>query len=199
MKRIDLPDPHLEGDIEELLYGRRSIRKFTDTPLELTDLSALLWASIGKSQFRRTVPSAGARYPLELFVLVGEVNGVETGFYSYEHIEHRLECINDDDLREELCDAALTQRFIEVAPLNLIIAADFERTTDRYGDRGARYVHMEVGHVGQNVYLACEALGLGTVAVGAFNDERVREVLDIVLDPLYIMSVGHKDLNMLTR
>lgn len=199
MKTIDLPDPHFEGEIDEILYGRRSIRKFSEEPLETSDVSAILWAGMGNAQFRRTVPSAGACYPLELYAVIGDAAKIETGFYHYDYIEHRLELINDEDPREELCSASLGQKFMETAPLDIVIAADFERTTMRYGKRGRRYVQMEVGHVGQNIYLAAETLGLGTVAVGAFDDERVKEALELLLDPLYIMPIGHKDLNILNR
>ncbi|MCD6467091.1 MAG: SagB/ThcOx family dehydrogenase [Methanomicrobia archaeon] len=201
MKNIKLPAPHFEDrmNIEEALYGRRSIRKFLETPIEINEVSKILWAAMGKSQFRRTVPSAGARYPLELYVLIGNVKGINTGFYYYDWLEHSLEFIDKEDLREKLCHASLNQDFILKAPIDIIIAADFERTITRYGERGTRYVYMEAGHVGQNIYLVCEALNLGTVAVGAFRDEEVKEVLNIVLDPLYIMPIGHKDLNILNK
>ena len=201
MKNIKLPAPHFEEhmNIEEAMYGRRSIRKFLETPLEINEVSKILWAAMGKSQFKRTVPSAGARYPLELYVLVGNVEGINTGFYYYDWLEHSLEFIDKEDLREKLCHASLNQNFILKAPIDIVISADFERTTTTYDERGTRYTYTEAGHVGQNIYLACEALNLGTVAVGAFRDEEVKEVLNIVLDPLYIMPIGHKDLNILNK
>lgn len=201
MKSIKLPAPHFKEpmNLEEALYGRRSIRKFAETPLAIDEVSMIMWAAMGKSQFRKTVPSAGAKYPLELYALVGNVTGIDTGFYYYNWLEHDLEFINKEDLREPLCDASLGQEFIVKAPMDIVIGADFERTTVRYGKRGIRYAYIEAGHIGQNIYLACEAFNLGTVAVGAFNDEKVKEVLDIVLDPLYIMPVGHKDLNILKK
>ncbi|HDM22576.1 MAG TPA: SagB/ThcOx family dehydrogenase [Methanomicrobia archaeon] len=199
MKNIRLPEPHLDAEIGEVLYKRRSVRRFSKKPLSVEEVSDILWAAMGKSQFRRTYPSAGAKYPLELYLVIGDVEGIDTGFYYYNWIEHSLEFIDKEDLREKLCNASLNQRFISETPLDIVIAADFERTISFYGERGRRYVYIEAGHVGQNIYLACEALNLGTVAVGAFNDEEVKEVLNILLDPIYIMPVGHKDLNILIR
>ena len=92
-------------------------------------------------------------------------------------------------------EASLGQYWVGSAPVNMVIAADYGRTTRFYGDRGYRYVHMEVGHAGQNIYLQAEALGLGTVAIGAFYDNRVREILDLAkkLTPLYIMPIGYPE------
>jgi len=156
-----------------------------------------LWATQGitdTSSGARAVPSAGATYPLEIFVVCGR-NGVEQiseGIYHYDIAHHALTRHYEGDVRLDLARAALGEEMIYRAPVNIIICALYERTTLHYGSRGERYVHMEVGHAGQNIYLQATALGLATVAIGAFYDEPVREVLrlDKQYKPLYIMPVG---------
>lgn len=121
------------------------------------------------------------------------IEEVEDGVYHYNVAQHSLTRHHKGDVRLELARAALGQRFVYQAPLDIVICALYERTTLHYGSRGERYVHMEVGHAGQNIYLQAVALGLATVAVGAFADEQVRQVLrlDKQYNPLYIMPVGY--------
>ncbi len=197
---VYLPLPKLKGEVslEEALSMRRSIRGYSDKPLSLKVLAQVLWAAQGINEVRRgfrTAPSAGATYPLEVYVVVkeGGVIGLKAGIYHYNVFLHALEPVKTGDFSEELAKAALNQRWVRDAMINLIIVAIYERTTARYGDRGYRYVHMEVGHVGQNVYLQSCVLGLGTVAVGAFYDDQVREILGVPLNyhPLYIMPIGY--------
>ena len=142
----------------------------------------------------RAAPSAGALYPLEVYVVIGKggVVGLEPGIYHYNPHTHALELIKEGDYRDELCAACLGQPWVGKAPVSIVITAIYERTMVKYGKRGIRYVHIEVGHVGQNVYLQAVALGLGTVAVGAFYDEEVRKVLGVSENehPLYVMPVG---------
>jgi len=194
--RITLPEPKYDSDIsvEEAMLNRRSIRDYTGQPLTLQDVSRLLWAAQGitdPSGFR-AAPSAGATYPLEIYILVGDVEGVAGGIYRYKPHQHELVKVLDGEQREALADAALNQQFITEAPLSIVITAIYERTTNRYGERGIRYVHMEAGHTAQNVYLQAVALNLGTVVVGAFNDDRVANILALPDNevPLYIMPVG---------
>ena len=199
MEPIYLPSPSQKDSmsLEEAIVRRRSIRRFAPEPLSLSQLSQILWAAQGltKGEGRyRAAPSAGATYPLEIFVVCGE-NGiaeVAAGIYHYNIDSHSLSLRYKGDIRLELARAALGEKAIYQAPVDIIICAEYERTVVRYGSRAERYVHMEVGHVGQNIYLQATALGLGTVAVGAFNDERVAEVLrlDKQIRPLYIMPVG---------
>jgi SagB-type dehydrogenase family enzyme len=156
-----------------------------------------LWATQGitdTSSRLRAVPSAGATYPLEVFVVCGW-NGIEQineGIYHYNIAHHSLTLHHEGDVRLDLARAALGEEMIYQAPVDIIICALYERTTLHYGSRGERYVHIEVGHAGQNIYLQATALGLATVAIGAFHDEPVREVLrlDKQYKPLYIMPVG---------
>ena len=193
---IKLPEPRLKGalSVEEALLQRRSIREYKDEPLTLTEVSQLLWAAQGVTDSRgyRTAPSAGALYPLELYVVVGRVEGLSTGVYRYVPDGHHLLLVASGDRRAELAAAALGQSSVRDAPIDLVVSAVPERTTKQYGYRGIQYVHMEVGHVGQNVHLQAVSLGLGTVMIGAFTDERVKQVMALPKEevPLYIMPVG---------
>ena len=199
LRQIYLPSPSSKGrmPLEEAIVRRRSVRDFTPEPISQPQLSQILWAAQGttnKSGEYRTAPSAGATYPLEVFVVCG-ANGIEEidgGIYHYNIAHHSLTLRHKGDVRLELARAALGQEFVYQAPVDIVICAVYERTTMGYGTRGERYVHIEVGHVGQNIYLQAEALGLATVAIGAFYDEQVREVLrqDKQYKPLYIMPVG---------
>jgi SagB-type dehydrogenase family enzyme len=183
--------------LEEAITRRRSVRDFTPEPLSQSQLSQILWSAQGISNTSsgyRTVPSAGATYPLEIFVVCGTncVEGIGDGIYHYNIDSHSLTLHYRGDVRLDLARVALNQEFIYEAPVDIIICALYERTTLHYGSRGERYVPIEVGHAGQNIYLQATALGLGTVAIGAFHDEEVREVLrlDKQYKPLYIMPVG---------
>ncbi len=199
-KIILLPLPRFVGDVsvEEAIVLRRSIREYLDRSLTLEQLGQILYAAQGITEPRRefrAAPSAGATYPLEVFVVVGEggVVGLRAGVYHYLPKIHALELIKVGDFREPLCRACLGQPWVRDAPVVIVIGAIYERTTARYGERGVRYVHIEVGHVGENIYLQCAALGLATVAVGAFYDEKVKKVLDLPpnVHPLYVMPIGY--------
>jgi SagB-type dehydrogenase family enzyme len=198
-EEIQLPQPNTRRgiSIEEALKKRRSQRNFPEKPLTFRQVSQLLWAAQGITDTgrMRSAPSAGATYPLEVYILVKNVEELDPGIYHFNPDKTTLTKILSGDKSSELMAASLGQNFVETAAINLVFAAVYERTTDRYGDRGERYVHMEVGHAGQNVYLQCESLGLGTVFVGAFDDEEVANVLNLPEDekPLYIMPVGHKN------
>ena len=189
-----LPEPRPSGEmsVEEALAARRSVRSYQDEALSLTELAQLLWAAQGITAHwgGRTAPSAGATYPLEVYAVVGEVTGLEAGVFHYRPDGHLFVRRTAGDLRGELASAALGQEWVREAPVSLVIAARYERTTGRYGERGVRYVHIEVGHAGQNIYLQAEALGLGTVIVGAFDDQDVKTLLGIEEEPLAIMPVG---------
>ena len=191
---VKLPEPRPSGEmsVEEALAARRSVRSYQDEALSLTELAQLLWAAQGITAHwgGRTAPSAGATYPLEVYAVVGEVTGLEAGVFHYRPDGHLLVRRTAGDLRGELASAALGQGWVREAPVSLVIAARYERTTGRYGERGVRYVHIEVGHAGQNIYLQAEALGLGTVIVGAFDDQDVKTLLGIEEEPLAIMPVG---------
>jgi len=195
---VKLPEPrHDSGvSIEETLLKRRSVRDYTGECLTLQEVSQLLWAAQGTTDARgfRTAPSAGATYPLETYIVVGDVENLTEGIYHYKSAEHKLVKVLDGDYRAQLASAALGQSWVNKAAVNIVFTAIYERTTQRYGDRGIKYVHMEMGHAAQNVYLQAVALGLGTVVVGAFRDDQVREILKLAKNeqPLYIMPVGRR-------
>ncbi len=199
-EEIKLPSPQLEGkmSVEEALARRRSRRVFEDYSLTIEQISQLLWSAQGITEKRigfRTAPSAGATYPLDIYLVVGKdkVENLKAGVYHYNLHHHSLIIILEGDKRRELARACLRQRFIEDAPVSLIITAEFSRITNRYGKKGIYYAYMEAGHVGQNVYLQAESLGLGTVVIGAFYEEDVSQALNLPDQhiPLYVMPVGH--------
>ncbi len=158
---IRLPEPSVEkgSSLNEAIYERRCIRSFSDEPLTLEHLGQLLWAGNGSmvdavSGPTRTAPSAGGLYPVELFVIAGDVRGLEAGIYAYRSSSHFLQLTKGGDFRSELTESALMQRFIGKAPATIVIAAVYERTIRKYGERGKeRYVHMDAGHAAQNIFL----------------------------------------------
>ena len=200
-----LPAPATDSDtsVETALVNRRSHRDFQEKAITMEQLSQILWAAYGvtlprpyESNLRgglRTAPSAGALYPLEVYAIVGNVEGIEPGVYRYISGEHKIEMVVSGDIRNELMEAAMNQRMVAVAPASLFYSAVPERTTGRYGERGNSYIYIEVGHSAQNVYLQAEALGLGTCAIGAFSDSAVRELLNLPSneEPLYLMPFGY--------
>ena len=190
-KIIQLSDPEKTGrmSLEQAIASRRSQRDFLPQPLTLEQVGQLAWSAQGQEpgQRYRTTPSAGATYPLELFIVIPD------GLFHYLIVEHAIEQLTGQDLRAGLCSAAWGQEFIAVAPMTLVLAAEFDRTTMRYGNRGIRYVYMEAGHTAQNVCLQAESLGLGSVAIGAFDDAAVKKVLslEVNLEPVYMITVGY--------
>lgn len=197
---IPLPDPRTTGpeSLEATIADRRSRRRLGGGPLALATVGQLLWAAQGvtdQADDFRAVPSAGATYPLKVLLAVAE-DGVETteaGVYHYRPGPHNLEVQQRGSVHEALREASLDQAWIEDAPVDILLAGRDARTEAEYGDRGSsRYVPMEVGHAGQNIYLQAEALDLGTVSVGAFEDEAVSGVMGLPsgLRPLYLFPVG---------
>lgn len=195
--RIELPAPRPAVDVplHRVLQQRRSVRRYSSAPLSLAEVAQLLWAAQGVSDEAsgfRTSPSAGATFPLELYLAVGNVQGLEPGLYRYLPREHALHQVGRRDLRQGLYNAGLRQQPLRDAPAVLAITAVHERTARRYGARAERYVAMEAGHASQNIYLQATALQLGTVAIGAFHDAEVAAVLQLGGGeaPLYLMPVG---------
>ena len=200
--RLKLPEPRYASNtsVEAALAQRRSVRAYSGEALTIDELSQLLWAAQGITEpwGGRTAPSAGALYPLELYVVVDTVTGLDAGVYRYRPATHELEKTRDSDVRAELADAALSQDVISDAAIDLVIFGVFNRTTVKYRERGIRYVYMEAGHAAQNVYLQAESLNLGTVTIGAFDDAEVQQIVGMQEQeqeqgkPLYIMPVGRK-------
>jgi len=181
--KLEVPEHKSTISVEEAIARRKSRRAFKHDAIKRREFTLLVWAA-------SKAPSAGATYPLELYLVIGAVEHIEPGVY---HVENGyLEPHKGGDLRVELATACLRQMFIADASFSIVITAEYERTTRRYGERGIRYVHIEAGHVSQNIYLECEALGLATVAIGAFDDDEVAKVLNLpeVHKPIYVMPIG---------
>jgi SagB-type dehydrogenase family enzyme len=195
---ITLPAPKLSSEVslEEALHQRRSIRDYSDEALTLAEVSQLVWAAQGVTAEwgGRTAPSAGALYPLDVYLIAGNVDELAPGIYKYRPDGHALVQLGDEDVRVELAEAALGQTWVKNSAIDIVISAVYERTTTKYGDRGVRYVHMEAGHAAQNICLQATALGLGVVTVGAFDDDQVKDVVGMLQDefPLYVIPVGRK-------
>jgi len=189
---VDLPEPQKEGtmSVEEAISKRRSVRRFADRELSMEQVSQLAWAAQGITDPQRgfrAAPSAGATYPLELYLVKSD------GTYHYIPAEHRLMRMYSEDVRGPLADASLGQAAVREAALNVVIAAVFERTRARYGSRADVYVYTEAGHVAENLHLQAVALGLGSVPIGAFRKAAVAEALGLPQDhePIYIISIGY--------
>jgi SagB-type dehydrogenase family enzyme len=195
-RRITLPEPRHDSDtsLEEALLERRSIRDYSEKGLALQEVAQLLWSAQGVTDpaGKRAAPSAGALYPLEVYAVIGNVEGVSPGVYKYRPEPHELVKVLDGDQRGALSRAALDQESVSQGAIDIVITAIYARTTGKYGERGIRYVHMEAGHAAQNVCLQAVALDLGAVTIGAFYDDDVKEALRLPEDeePLYIMPVG---------
>ena len=198
---MDLPNVQTDGTVslEKTIKVRRTIRSFTAQQLTLEQFSQLLWAAYGITEgrgYKRAAASGGACYPMDIYAIVGEdgVKGINAGIYHYEPMGHSVSLIVEGDFREELARASLGQMWMATPPLSLAICSEYDRITDRYGDRGVRYAMIEAGHIGQNIFLQAEALGLGAGIVGAFQDEAVIQVMGTPPshEPLLIMPVGYK-------
>jgi len=193
---IALPQPALDGklSLEKALLSRRSVRDFKDQALTLSQLSQLLWAAQGITdpQGFRPAPSAGALYPLEIYVVVGKVEGLPAGVYKYRPKGHQVVRVLSGDRRKEVARAALDQEALKQGAVVLLFSGVYERTSWKYAERAERYVHMEAGHAAQNVLLQATALGLGAVPMGAFQDEEVKKVAALLEDerPLLLVPVS---------
>jgi SagB-type dehydrogenase family enzyme len=181
--------------LEHVLAARRSVREYGSAMLTRRDLAQVLWAAQGITDPAglRTAPSAGGLYPLELWVVAGDVSDLEPGVYHYQPGPHTLALSAAGERRADLAAAALGQECVARAPATIVVAGVYARTTGKYGERGRRYVHMEVGHAAQNVCLQATALGLGAVVVGAFDDREVKRVVGLPLrqEPLVLLAMGH--------
>jgi SagB-type dehydrogenase family enzyme len=193
---VSLPAPAHDGRValEKALWLRRSRREFSAQPLRRSELAQLLWATQGMTGFegRRTTPSAGASYPLEVHLLAGSVEGVPAGHYRYLPRRHALLELATGDRRADLARAALDQAWVARAGAILVLTAVPERTTFTYGERGARYVQQEAGAAAQNLQLEAAALGLASAVVGAFRDAEVARLLHLSdwEQPACILPVG---------
>jgi len=194
---IKLPSPSLNGktSVEQALSKRRSIREYKPTPLSLNSIAQLLWAAQGitnQKNLFRAAPSAGALYPLELYLIAGNVTGLAAGIYTYRPDKHELQLIKGGDRRPLISRAALEQSWVHQAAASIVICGVYARTEKKYGNRAERYVLIEVGAAAENIYVQATALGLGSVFVGAFDDKDLHEAIFAKSDekPLGIVSVG---------
>jgi len=187
---IDLPVPmDIEAETTDLvkaIENRRSMRNYSKQPLTLDELSFLLWCTQGVKKVvnelvtLRTVPSAGARHAFETYLLVNRVQGLHPGLYRFLAVKYKLvEVSLDPSLAEEITEACLRQRFVSTSAVTFIWIAVPYRMGWRYGERGYRYLLIDVGHVCQNLYLAAEAIGSGVCAIGAFNDKAINNIVGI--------------------
>lgn len=191
-----LPTPRRDGPVavEAALAQRHSVRVFAPRPLTLTEVSQLLWSAQGITHegFKRAAPSAGALYPLELYLVAGAVEELEPGVYLYRARRHDLVQAASGDVRGALAAAARAQDWIATAPAVVVICAVPDRTTVKYGDRGTRYIDMEAGAAAENLALQAVALGLGTTPVGAFHEATLRRAAHVPTGerPILLLPVG---------
>ncbi|MHC4507395.1 MAG: SagB/ThcOx family dehydrogenase [Planctomycetota bacterium] len=184
--QTDLPsfEPSRAMNLDQALEQRKSIRDFRDKPISKGQLSYLLWASTGVQRIEdgytfRTAPSAGALYPIETYVIVNNVEALETGLYHYSVQAHQLESLAQRDLRRQITAAALGQGMCAAAPAVFIWSAVFERCKWKYGQRAYRYIYLDAGHIAENLALAAVSLDLGTCEIGALFDDHVNAILGI--------------------
>ncbi len=183
--RIQLPVPDNTGaSLEKVVGERKSVRSFSDRTISLRDLSRLLLTADGITHSRgewqmRTAPSGGALYPIDIYVVVSAVESLDKGLYHFQVSDSSLELVAKGDFDEQAHVASNEQEAVGSSPITLILSARFDRSTVKYSDRGYRYTYMEAGCICQNIYLQAVALGMGTVAVGAFNDDALNKLLGV--------------------
>ncbi|WP_299977648.1 SagB/ThcOx family dehydrogenase [Desulfobacula sp.] len=197
---MKLPPAKTEGTIavETAIKQRRTVRSYKPQILSLDQFAQLLWSAQGITEnngFKRSSPSAGALYPMDVYAVVGQdsVEQIEAGVYHYEVRRHMVSWVTKQDLRDSVARAAFSQMWMAKAPLNLVITAEYSRVTVKYRERGVRYAMIEAGHIGQNLFLQAEALGLKAGIVGAFHDNKLIKAMKIprLHEPLLIMPVGY--------
>ncbi len=203
---IALPAPALLQipaiDLRSAIEQRQTVRSYSPQQLSLEELAFLLWCTQGVKKItarpvtKRTVPSAGARHAIETYLLCNRVEGLTPGLYRYAAIEHALlEVDLDTEVNERLTQASGDQDQVRTSAVTFTWAAVVERMYWRYSDRGYRYLHLDVGHVCQNLYLAAEAIGCGVCAIAAYDDDAVNAVLGIDSEEMfaiYMASLGKK-------
>jgi SagB-type dehydrogenase family enzyme len=186
-ERIELPSANNIGcQVQQVIEQRRSLRRYKKKALTLQELSYLLWCTQGVKKAEaglhtfRTVPSAGARHAFETFVLANRVGGLKNLLYQYMALEHKLAVVSRDDrIAEKIMFGCMGQNMVAASAATFIWAADVERMTWRYGERGYRYILLDAGHVCQNLYLAAESIGCGACAIGTFDDDVLNKTLGL--------------------
>ncbi len=186
IKTIKLPDPEFDKEIRfwSVILNRQSTRKFKNESLTLKQLSLLLFGMSGLTRIFpqvgfRTVPSAGGLYPIEVYLVVNNVENLNQGIYHYNIAKHRLELLKKGDFRLEIAKGCLDQRMAFNSAVNFVWTAIIERSRWKYLQRCYRYIYIDAGHIGQNFYLIAEALGLGSCTIGAIYDDEINDLLGI--------------------
>jgi len=208
------PDRELEREVgvnikesfREILRNRKTTRKFSNRTLPKEPLDAILFAAFGKTHSyknisMRTAPSAGATYPLDIYLAIEDVTGMGDGIYKYDTTAEMMKLIRPGGFFNDLKKAALDQDFISKANINLLMVYVPERIVPEYGKDSLKYAAMECGHIGQNVLLMAAALELGSVPVGAFEADKMGAILGIKKpeEVLYIISIGQIAKNTRSR
>jgi len=186
IRMIKLPEPDFDDNTKfwKVILNRKSIRKFSKEPLELSELSLLLFGMTGLTRIYpnfsfRTVPSAGGLYPIEIYPIVNNIEELDHGIYHYNIPNHYLELLSKGDFRTEIAKGCLDQKIAFNSAVNFVWTAIIERSRWKYLQRCYRYIYMDVGHIGQNFYLIAEALGLGACTIGAIYDDEINKLLQI--------------------
>jgi SagB-type dehydrogenase family enzyme len=200
-RQMNLPKPRLKGEVsvEQAIKHRRTIRSYLSKSLTLGHLSQIFWAGqgiTGDRGYKRSAPSGGALYPMDIYAIVGDngVKGLKAAIYHYDPHKHAALLITEGDFRKDVARSSLSQMWMAEAHLNLVITSEYSRITSNYGTRGERYAMIEAGHIAQNIFLQAEALGLRAGIVGAFDDEDVNRIMKINRshEPLLILPVGYE-------
>jgi SagB-type dehydrogenase family enzyme len=201
-RKIPLPPPHLDGgpSLWKALRERRSIRDYSPAPLSLKDLSALLWATQGITEkafapWYRTAPSAGALHPIDTYLVVNRVEGMEPGIYFFEVVEFSLILRREGDFSGPIARAALDQEIAQSAAVVFVWVAVIQRSRQKYRQRAYRYIYLDCGHIAQNLYLAATALGLGCCGIAAIFDDEVNDLVGVdgqEETAIYLATVGKK-------
>jgi SagB-type dehydrogenase family enzyme len=199
-RNIPLPHSEHEGmNLHQILRRRRSVRRFTATPLLIADLSYLLWASTGVQRVEkdyefRTAPSAGALYPIETYLICNRVEEIDRGIYHYDIHEHQLEELHLGDFSRQIAMAALGQSMCQTCAVVFIWTAVVSRSKWKYKQRAYRYIYLDAGHIAAHLSLAAIYRNLGSCQIGAFFDDEVDGLLDIsgtAEHTVYLSVVGH--------
>lgn len=203
LNSIKLPLPHKEMDqLQKLLFKRISFRDFSQKPISLKDLSKILYYSVGLTHVSainpekalRAYPSAGAKYPLEIYPLILKAKGIKEGLYHYDPSTHSLEVLLKEVLPQEINNLWITQKWFKKAAVIIFLTAVYKRTTDKYGKKGLPFPFIESGHVVQNIYLLSESMNIGCCAIGQVNEKALIKLLDInPLEeiPIYYVALGN--------
>lgn len=204
---ISLPKPGgikaPSADLRTVIENRKSVRSYSVTPLTLEELSYLLWCTQGVKKVLsnnvtfRTVPSAGASHAFETYILVNNVEGIQPGVYKFSGIEHSMAAVSSEPgMADEITKCCLNQTFILDSAVTFIWAAVYPKMSRRYRDRAYKYLHLDAGHVCQNLYLSAESIGAGVCAIGAYSDDGINSLLGLDGKDrfvIYIATVGKKN------